>query len=58
MASSFAANRSRGSWIWTAFPSPYTTGLLDEFFDEKLTPMVQTSRGCPYSCTFCHDGIA
>jgi radical SAM superfamily enzyme YgiQ (UPF0313 family) len=38
-------------------PSPYTTGLLDEFFDDRLTPMVQTSRGCPYSCTFCHDGI-
>jgi radical SAM superfamily enzyme YgiQ (UPF0313 family) len=38
-------------------PSPYTTGLLDEFFDDKLTPMIQTSRGCPYSCTFCHDGI-
>ena len=33
-------------------------GLLDEFFDDKLTPMLQTSRGCPYSCTFCHDGIA
>jgi radical SAM superfamily enzyme YgiQ (UPF0313 family) len=39
-------------------PSPYTTGLLDEFFDDRLTPMLQTSRGCPYSCTFCHDGIA
>ncbi|MET0212576.1 MAG: hypothetical protein ABW292_06220, partial [Vicinamibacterales bacterium] len=39
-------------------PSPYTMGLLDEFFDEKLSPMMQTSRGCPYSCTFCHDGIA
>lgn len=39
-------------------PSPYTTGLLDEFFDDRLTPMVQTARGCPYSCTFCHDGIA
>ena len=38
-------------------PSPYTSGLLDEFFDEKLTPMIQTTRGCPYSCTFCHDGI-
>ena len=39
-------------------PSPYTTGLLDEFFDDRLTPMMQTSRGCPYACTFCHDGIA
>jgi radical SAM superfamily enzyme YgiQ (UPF0313 family) len=39
-------------------PSPYTTGLLDEFFDDRLTPMVQTARGCPYSCTFCHDGIS
>ena len=39
-------------------PSPYTTGLLDEFFDDRLTPMMQTSRGCPYSCTFCHDGIS
>ncbi|MEQ1758113.1 MAG: hypothetical protein ABL986_07315 [Vicinamibacterales bacterium] len=39
-------------------PSPYTSGLLDDFFDDKLSPMMQTSRGCPYSCTFCHDGIA
>jgi radical SAM superfamily enzyme YgiQ (UPF0313 family) len=38
-------------------PSPYTMGLLDEFFDDRLTPMIQTARGCPYSCTFCHDGI-
>lgn len=36
----------------------FTTGLLDEFFDDRLTPMMQTSRGCPYACTFCHDGIA
>ncbi|MEI8033271.1 MAG: radical SAM protein [Chlorobiaceae bacterium] len=37
-------------------PSPYLNGLLDEFFDRNLTPLLQTSRGCPYSCTFCHDG--
>jgi radical SAM superfamily enzyme YgiQ (UPF0313 family) len=34
-------------------PSPYTGGLLDEFFDGKLMPLVQTNRGCPFSCTFC-----
>lgn len=42
----------------TILPSPYLSGVLDEFFDDQLHPLVQTSRGCPYSCTFCHDGIA
>lgn len=37
-------------------PSPYTTGLLDKFFNSKLNPMIQTNRGCPFSCTFCVDG--
>ena len=37
-------------------PSPYTSGLLDQFFDGKLAPMIQTNRGCPFSCTFCVDG--
>ena len=37
-------------------PSPYTTGLLDKFFDGKLSPMLQTNRGCPFTCTFCTDG--
>lgn len=37
-------------------PSPYTTNLLDEFFDGKLSPMLQTNRGCPFTCTFCTDG--
>ncbi|MEO5358371.1 MAG: cobalamin-dependent protein [Nitrospirae bacterium YQR-1] len=34
-------------------PSPFTEGLLDKFFDEFLTPVIQTVRGCPYSCGFC-----
>ena len=38
-------------------PSPYLIGMMDKFFDEYLTPMIQTARGCPYSCTFCHDGL-
>lgn len=36
--------------------SPYTSGILDKFFNGKLTPMVQTNRGCPFTCTFCVDG--
>jgi radical SAM superfamily enzyme YgiQ (UPF0313 family) len=38
------------------FPSPYLTGILDKFFDGKLSPMMETNRGCPFSCTFCHEG--
>ncbi|RZD43868.1 MAG: hypothetical protein CXT78_07380 [Thaumarchaeota archaeon] len=38
------------------FPSPYTTGKLDKFFDGKLLPTIQTTRGCPFGCTFCVEG--
>lgn len=37
-------------------PSPYVTGLLDEFFDGRLTPMIETTRGCPFTCNFCNAG--
>ena len=37
-------------------PSPYTSGRLDEFFDGRLLPIVQTNRGCPFLCTFCIEG--
>ena len=40
------------------FPSPYTKGYLDEFLEETGTiPMVPTTRGCPFSCTFCVKGF-
>lgn len=38
-------------------PSPYLTGLLDDFLaDPDFCPIVETNRGCPYSCTFCNWG--
>jgi tRNA A37 methylthiotransferase MiaB len=40
----------------TDIPSPYTSGRLDEFFDGRLLPIVQTNRGCPFYCTFCVEG--
>ena len=39
-----------------SIPSPYTTGLLDEFFDKNLMPVITTNRGCPFTCTFCVEG--
>jgi len=38
-------------------PSPYTSGLMDEFFDGRLYPIIQTNRGCPFECTFCTEGM-
>jgi len=38
-------------------PSPYLAGLLDEFLAHPdFCPIIETNRGCPYSCTFCNWG--
>ncbi|MBF0168536.1 MAG: hypothetical protein HQL45_12995 [Alphaproteobacteria bacterium] len=38
------------------YPSPYLSGRMDPFFDGVLLPIVQTRRGCPFSCTYCVEG--
>ncbi|MCX5712324.1 MAG: cobalamin-dependent protein, partial [Candidatus Omnitrophica bacterium] len=37
-------------------PSPYTTGKFDQFFDGRLWPLIQTKRGCPFTCAYCTEG--
>jgi radical SAM superfamily enzyme YgiQ (UPF0313 family) len=37
-------------------PSPWLTGIMDKFFDSRLTPLIETNRGCPFACTFCVQG--
>lgn len=39
-------------------PSPFLSGIQDEFFDGKLAPMIETNRGCPFTCTFCVQGMS
>ncbi len=34
-------------------PSPYLSGLMDQWFDGHYAPSLETARGCPYTCTFC-----
>lgn len=41
-----------------SIPSPYLDGTLDGFLAEGLEPVLQTMRGCPYSCRFCVSGTA
>lgn len=37
-------------------PSPYLEGHLDPFVRSPYRPLLQTSRGCPYTCAFCVSG--
>lgn len=42
-------------------PSPYLNGLMDKFLENEkytLAPFIETNRGCPYACTFCHTADA
>ena len=37
-------------------PSPYLSGMMDKFFDGSYMPFLETTRGCPYACTYCVQG--
>ncbi len=39
-------------------PSPYSSGMFKGFMDKyNLLPQIETTRGCPYKCTFCTVGL-
>jgi len=37
-------------------PSPYLSGMLDEYFNGLFDPIIQTKRGCPFNCAYCQEG--
>jgi len=37
-------------------PSPYLNHLLDSWMDGGYVPSIETTRGCPFSCFYCHTG--
>ena len=42
-----------------SMPSPYLNGLFDELIEDcpyVLESTIETTRGCPYQCTFCEIG--
>lgn len=39
-------------------PSPFLTGIMDPFLSKGFYPIIETNRGCPFSCTFCVWGIS
>ncbi|MDH3255292.1 MAG: cobalamin-dependent protein [Acidobacteriota bacterium] len=39
-------------------PSPYLSGLMDPFYDSGYFPMLQISRGCPFTCAFCNSAAS
>ena len=41
-----------------AIPSPYLSGFLDGFLEDGYDPVIQSMRGCPYSCKFCVSGTS
>ncbi len=38
-------------------PSPYLAGLMDPFLSTGYLPMMQITRGCPFTCSFCNSAV-
>jgi len=41
-----------------SIPSPYLTGVFDQYSGQIEAAIIESNRGCPYGCTFCDWGSA
>lgn len=39
-----------------SIPSPYLSGLCDTFLKKDMVPLLETTRGCPFACSYCEVG--
>lgn len=51
-----------GGWVeriedLDEIPSPYLAGLLDDYFETGYFPLMQITRGCPFTCQFCNSSV-
>jgi len=51
-----------GGWVnriedLDEIPSPYAAGLMDPFFETAYFPLMQITRGCPFTCAFCNSSV-
>lgn len=46
----------KGNESLDKIPSPYLTKAFDKFFIDGSIPLIETNRGCPFSCTYCQQG--
>lgn len=67
VAGSYSFNTESGKIIASALTPPrlntldvfgsiYADGFFDEFLNQGFYPFLQTARGCPFTCAFCHSG--
>ncbi len=38
-------------------PSPYLAGFMNSFYSTGYLPMLQITRGCPFTCSFCNSSV-
>ena len=38
-------------------PSPILSGMMDKYLIGNFMPFLETTRGCPYSCAYCVQGV-